>query len=395
MSTFATQAQDNREERVTEKALIIGVCPGRMKMKEAELHLAELARLADTANAEVVGATIQKMPKINATTLVGPGKLHEIGDRCIDEDINLIIFDEELTGSQVKNIEKVIGEVKVLDRSSLILDIFALHARTAESKMMVEIAQMEYTMPRLTNMWTHLCRQVGGIGTRGPGESQLESDKRQIQKRISDLKKRLKKIEKSRVYQANSRKDAFHIATVGYTNAGKSTLTKALTKADLYIADRLFATLDSTTRQIPLGESRNAIMSDTVGFIRKLPHHLVASFKSTLGVVREADLVMHVVDGTADDFMNHIEVANEVLDDLAHEDSTSLLVINKADALSIEKIDILREAHPEAILVSALEEIGVQTLIDKLALEHDLWRDRSRTQKTSSRKKNGWSFEEV
>jgi GTP-binding protein HflX len=248
---------------------------------------------------------------------------------------------------------------------------------------MVEIAQMEYTMPRLTNMWTHLCRQVGGIGTRGPGETQLETDKRLVRNRINDLRKKLKKIEKSRVAQASRRNSKFHIGVVGYTNAGKSTLTNNLTNAGVLVEDKLFATLDSTTRKLFLSNTTEVILSDTVGFIRKLPHHLVASFKSTLAVVRQADVVLHVVDGSALSYSDHMEVTTKVLKDLIDESVPHIIVFNKVDQITTEVEAKLSKEFDQALFVSALEDTGILSLKERLLTEAELWSDRQ-GRKTSS-----------
>jgi GTP-binding protein HflX len=367
-----------------ERAILVGAAAGKTSMRVAKEHLAELERLADTAEAETVERVIQRMPKYNSSTLIGPGKLEEIRQLCDIHKASVVIFDDDLTGSQTKNIEAVLKEVKVIDRSQLILDIFALHARTAESRIMVEIAQMEYTMPRLTNMWTHLCRQVGGIGTRGPGETQLETDKRLVRNRISDLRKKLKKIEKSRVAQASRRNSQFHIGVVGYTNAGKSTLTNNLTNAGVLVEDKLFATLDSTTRKLFLSNTTEVILSDTVGFIRKLPHHLVASFKSTLAVVKQADIVLHVVDGSALSYSDHMEVTTKVLKDLIDESVPHIIVFNKVDQITTEIEAKLSKEFDQALFVSALEDTGILSLKERLLMEAELWSDRQGRQTSSS-----------
>jgi GTP-binding protein HflX len=374
----------NKINEKKERAILVGAAAGKTSMRVAKEHLAELERLADTAEAETVERVIQRMPKYNSSTLIGPGKLEEIRQLCDIHKASVVIFDDDLTGSQTKNIEAVLKEVKVIDRSQLILDIFALHARTAESRIMVEIAQMEYTMPRLTNMWTHLCRQVGGIGTRGPGETQLETDKRLVRNRISDLRKKLKKIEKSRVAQASRRNSQFHIGVVGYTNAGKSTLTNNLTNAGVLVEDKLFATLDSTTRKLFLSNTTEVILSDTVGFIRKLPHHLVASFKSTLAVVKQADIVLHVVDGSALSYSDHMEVTTKVLKDLIDESVPHIIVFNKVDQITTEIEAKLSKEFDQALFVSALEDTGILSLKERLLMEAELWSDRQGRQTSSS-----------
>lgn len=375
-----------------EKAILVGVCAGRTRLWEAQSHLDELERLADTAEALVVGRVLQRMPTLNPATLIGSGKLQEIKDLCEMQEVNMVIFDDELTPSQLRNIEKILTDIKILDRTNLILDIFAMHARTAESKLMVEIAQLEYTSSRLTRMWTHLCRQVGGIGTRGPGETQIEVDRRVIKSRVAELRRKLNRIEENRDAQANRRQKAFHISLVGYTNAGKSTLTNALTKADVLVADQLFATLDSTTRQLFLEPGKTVILSDTVGFIRKLPHHLVASFKSTLAVVRQADLVLHVVDCSGPELMQHLEVTESVLRELIDEDKSRILVMNKADALDAMQIESIKHSYPDAILVSATQKIGLDELRQTLLRRCELWEDGMRRE--SSKKKPAFSNDE-
>jgi GTP-binding protein HflX len=292
----------------------------------------------------------------------------------------MVIFDEDLSGSQVRNLEQRLPGIKVLDRTGLILDIFAKHAKTAESRLMVETAQMQYLMPRLTRAWAHLSRQVGtgggtpGIGMRGPGETQLETDRRLVRKRIQELKAKLKKIEQDRKLQAKHRENIFHVGIVGYTNAGKSSLTNCLTGAGVYVENKLFATLDSTPRKMHLAEGQNIILSDTVGFIRKLPHHLVETFKSTLGVAAHADCILEVIDATASDYKEHIKVTSQVLDELLSTSILRLRVFNKIDAAPAECREELAAEHPEAIQVSALEKIGIEEIKSRLLEEFARWK---------------------
>lgn len=375
-----------------EKCILVGVAAGKVRLKQAQEYLDELERLAETAEALVVDRVIQRVPKYNASTLVGSGKLEEIRQLCEIHEAKLVIFDDDLSGSQAKNVEAVLQEIKVIDRSALILDIFAKHARTRESKIMVEIAQMEYTMPRLTRMWSHLSRQVGGIGMRGPGESQLETDKRLVRNRVVDLRKHLKKIERDRQAQADRRNKTFHIATVGYTNAGKSTLTNRLTNAGVLVEDKLFATLDSTTRKLFLSPEREVIVSDTVGFIRKLPHHLVASFRSTLGVTAQADLIMHVVDASASDYQDHLQVTQDVLKGMVDDEVGRLLVLNKCDALSAERLEYFKDHFPDAVTISATENIGIEQLKIRLIEEADRWNLRSEIREQEINQANQDSF---
>lgn len=345
-----------------EKAFLVGISTNKLRPRVAREHLEELHRLATTSGCEVAGTWLQRLPAFNPATMVGEGKLLEIKEACQEHDVKLVIFDEELTGSQIRNIEAILEGVKVLDRPGIILDIFARNARTAEASLMVEVAQLEYSMPRLTRAWTHLCRQVGGIGTRGPGETQLETDRRTIRKRISDLKVKLEHIEKSRKHQARRRNSVFQVAVVGYTNAGKSTITNRLTGAGVLVEDKLFATLDSTTRKLFLEPGRSIILSDTVGFIRKLPHHLFSTFRSTLGVASEADLIVEVVDCNAPNYAEHMEVTHHVLNQLVEDVVPRLRVFNKADAASQEILDILRHQYPDALFLSATEGIGLELL---------------------------------
>lgn len=361
-----------RSKRI-ERAIIVGVCTGRTKPWQAQEHLHELQRLAETAEAEVVGSFMQRMASYNASTLIGAGKVQEIAASAIELKADLVVFDEDLSGSQIKNLEEQLPGIKVLDRTGIILDIFARHARTSESRIMVEIAQMEYTMPRLTRAWTHLCRQVGGIGTRGPGESQLEVDRRAIRNRIQDLKKKLKKIEMAREMQADRREDTFHIAVVGYTNAGKSTLTNRLTGAGVLVEDKLFATLDSTTRRLFIAPGKPVILSDTVGFIRKLPHNLVEAFRSTLGVTSSADCILEVLDSSAADYREHMEVTQHVLSTLVDAETPRIRVFNKADSADPARLEELSIHFPESQQISALENVGMEALKNQILGLVEIW----------------------
>lgn len=362
-----------------EIAVLVGIATPKIKAAQAQEHLQELQRLAETAGADVAELFLQRVQAYNPATLIGEGKINEVKIALENHEADMVIFDEDLSGSQVRNLEARLPGVKVLDRTGLILDIFAKHAKTAESRLMVEVAQMQYMMPRLTRAWVHLSRQVAGspgIGMRGPGETQLETDRRLIRKRIQELKAKLKKIERDRANQEKRRENIFHIGLVGYTNAGKSTLTNRLTGADVYIEDKLFATLDSTTRKLHLGEGEDIILSDTVGFIRKLPHNLVETFKSTLGVAAHADCILEVVDASAPDFAEHIEVTKKVLDDLTDASIIRLLVFNKTDAASPERIEELNEKYPEAIKISAKENSGIEILKSRISEELRNWENR-------------------
>jgi GTP-binding protein HflX len=382
-----------------EKAILVGVATSNVRTSQAQEHLQELQRLAETAGAEVAQIFLQRVQAFNSATLIGEGKVEEIRLALENHDAALVIFDEDLSGSQVRNLEKRLPEIKVLDRTGLILDIFAKHARTSESRLMVEVAQMQYMMPRLTRAWVHLSRQVGtggsspGIGMRGPGETQLEVDRRLIRKRIQELKAKLKKIERDRASQARRRENIFHVGLVGYTNAGKSTLTNRLTGAGVYVEDKLFATLDSTTRKLHLAEGEDIILSDTVGFIRKLPHNLVETFKSTLGVAAHADCILEVIDAAAADYQEHIEVTSKVLDELI-DTSTRLLIFNKTDAAAPERLEEITANYPDAIQVSALENTGIETLKSRLMEELELWKER-RTQKHIEEKEAAKDWDDI
>jgi len=319
-----------------EKAILVGVITQEQKEEQVKEYLDELAFLAETAGANSVKRFTQKLANPHPKTFVGSGKLQEIINYVKHEEIDIIIFDDELSPSQTRNIENSFQDVKVLDRSKLILDIFAKRARTAAAKTQVELAQYEYLLPRLTRMWTHLSRQKGGIGMRGPGETEIETDRRIIRDKIALLKSKLVKIDKQKETQRKGRQQMIRAALVGYTNVGKSTLMNLLSKSDVFAENKLFATLDTTVRKIVVG-NLPFLLSDTVGFIRKLPHHLVDSFKSTLDEVREADILLHVVDISHAQFEDQIETVNETLQDLKANDKPTIMVFNKIDAFTYVK----------------------------------------------------------
>jgi GTPase len=314
----------------------------------------------------IVGEVTQQLDRPHAATYLGAGKIEELRAKVRETEATLVVFDDELSPSQAKNIEDAIGQ-RVVDRAELILDIFATRARSAEAKMQVELAQLEYMLPRLTRMWTHLEKFRGGIGVRGPGETQLETDRRLINHRIKLLREKLREFEKGRAVQRNSRRSEFKAALVGYTNAGKSSVLRSLAKADeVFVEDRLFATLDPLTREVPLGENTRALVTDTVGFIRKLPHHLVASFRATLEEAREADLLLHVIDASHPMWEEQRDVVNGVLADLELEHQPQLLVFNKMDLLDEAAALALQERVTgegvEAVFISTVQEHGVDPL---------------------------------
>ena len=317
-------------DAVEETCVLVGVITSDIREEIAQEHLDELEFLAETAGAITVKKFLQKLPMPNPRTFVGSGKIEEIRDYIKEHGVELVIFDDELSPSQLRNIERELA-CKILDRNILILDIFASRARTSHAKTQVEMAQLQYMLPRLTRMWTHLERQKGGIGLRGPGESQIETDRRIIQTRIALMRERLKEIDKQMTVQRSNRGQLVRVALVGYTNVGKSTLMNLLSKSDVFAENKLFATLDTTVRKVVI-DNLPFLLTDTVGFIRKLPHQLVESFKSTLDEVRESDLLVHVLDIAHPNFEDHFNVVNETLNELTEKDTPTILVFNKIDA---------------------------------------------------------------
>lgn len=347
-----------------ERAVLVGLFGPDTPRWLAEEYLEELMLLADTAGADTVHKELQNRPHPDPTTYIGKGKLNQLKQICSEKNTEVLIFDDDLTATQIRNVEKV-SKVKVLDRSGLILDIFASRAKTAAAKTQVELAQLQYLLPRLTRFWTHLSRQKGGIGTKGPGETQIETDRRLIGKRITTLKEKLEKLDRQRTTQRKGRENNTRVSLVGYTNAGKSTLMNALTETDVLAEDRLFATLDSTVRRLEL-ENHEVLLSDTVGFIRKLPHDLIESFKSTLDEVREADVLLHVVDASNRLLDDYIEVVNDTLEEMGIHQAKKLFVFNKIDLVEPEKLIGLKKEFPDAIFVSAYRGIGLGKLEKKL-----------------------------
>jgi len=350
-----------------EKVLLVGIYGLSSEKFQAEEHLEELALLTDTAGGIPVAKVLQQRNRPDVSSYVGKGKLTELKGQMSALGAKTIIFDDDLSPTQIRNVEKV-TDAKVLDRSALILDIFASRAQTAAAKTQVELAQLQYLLPRLTRYWTHLSRQSGGIGTKGPGETQIETDRRIIGQRIGVLKSKLEKLDKQRTTQRKSRDQMTRVSLVGYTNAGKSTLMNALTDSGVFAENRLFATLDSTVRRHQL-RTHEILLSDTVGFIRKLPHHLVQSFKSTLDEVREADLLIHLVDGSSTMVHEYIEVVQKTLKELKSNNKQTLLVFNKVDRMDDEQHEMLRGEYPNALYISAIRGIGLSELEEAIEQE--------------------------
>lgn len=353
-----------------ERAFLVGVqLPGRSRELEEE-NLDELELLAKTAGAEVVGRTVQSRTRIDGSTFIGEGKLESLAREVHDQSINLVIFDDDLSPAQARNVERRL-EVNVIDRTELILDIFARRARTKQARIQVEIAQLRYALPRLRRLWDHLSRQAGGIGTRGPGETQLEVDRRRVRERIAKLKKELAAIDKRVVERRKQRKSLFNAAIVGYTNAGKSTLLNRMAGSRVLQSSRLFSTLDSTTRRIECPGTRAFLLTDTIGFIRKLPPHLVDSFRATLRDVREAHLLLHLIDVSNPRHEEQSEVVGRVLEDVlgdeAADRATTITVLNKIDLLEDgDSRKGLEVSYPGAVIISAATGEGVSLLLERI-----------------------------
>lgn len=357
-----------------ERAVLVGV-EWRQSSWPVDRSLDELERLADTAGAVVVGRLTQRLERPVPKSFIGSGKVEELKSLVGRLEADVVIFDEDLTPAQQSHLERAVGEpVKIIDRTALILDIFGLHAKTREGRLQVQLAQLQYLLPRLRGMWSHLAKEQtrGGIGSRfGQGESQLEVDRRLIRNRISSLRRELKELERRRAVQAKGRveSDAFRIALAGYTNAGKSTLLNALTGSDVLSQDKLFATLDPTTRAYTLPGGRIVTLTDTVGFIQKLPHGLVEAFKSTLSEVLGADLILKVIDVSDEDRHRHEEAVDRVLDEIGAGERPSLTVYNKIDLLDPEEVGLLRARMPRAVFFSARTGDGLDLLLDRLSAE--------------------------
>ena len=355
--------------KTIERAILVALITREFSREVVEEHLTELEELAVTAGAETVLKVTQDKYAADPAFYIGKGKAEELVSLADINDVNLIIFDDDLTPVQVRNLEKLLDK-KIIDRSGLILDIFASRAKTKEAKTQVELAQNQYMLTRLTRAWTHLSKQYGGIGTKGPGETQIETDRRIIRNRISLLKEKLEKIESQRVTQSQGRKDYTRISLVGYTNAGKSTLFNLLTSSNVFAEDKLFATLDSTTRAFGIDNGEKLLLSDTVGFIRKLPHHLVASFKSTLNEVRDADIILHVIDFSHPYYEDHIMVVDQTLKELGCNNKNIIRVFNKIDLVADKtKIQYIRNKYDKSVIISAQRGINISGLREKIIEE--------------------------
>ena len=378
---------DKKQLKQEQQTVLVGVVTPGQSSEQLNEYLDELAFLSETAGVIPVKRFIQKLPHPDSRTFVGKGKLEEIRQYLISHSaVELVVFDDELTGSQIQNIEKELG-VKTIDRSDLILDIFASRAQTAQARTQVELAQYQYILPRLKGMWKHLERQGGGVGTRGPGETEIETDRRIVKDKISLLRKRLAEIDKQSFTQRKERGEFIRVSLVGYTNVGKSTIMNLLSKSDVLAENKLFATLDTTTRKIVF-EQTPFLLSDTVGFIRKLPHHLVESFKSTLDEVREADILLHVVDISHPQYEEQVDIVNKTLAELGAQDRPTVTIFNKMDKYEKEtfdqwldddvKIELLEdlkqrwqdETKDNCVFISAIEKTNIdvlrQTILNKV-----------------------------
>lgn len=363
-------------KKVAEKTVLVFFAKKDDSVIKINESLEELKLLSSTAGANVIKTFYQVGESFDSRYMIGKGKVEEISDYVEDKEVSLVIFENELSFTQLRNLEQKI-KCKILDKSNLILDIFANNARTAQAKLQVELAQLEYLLPRLTRQWTHLSKQYGGIGTKGPGETQIETDRRLIKTRISVLKEKLEKIDRQRKTQALERKNYIRLSLVGYTNAGKSTLLNLLTDSDVYVEDKLFATLDTSTRMLKLSNPKvkkivsrfpkKVLISDTVGFIKNLPHNLIESFKSTLSEVVESDILLHVIDISNPNFEEQISVVKDTLEEIGAGNRKIINVFNKVDNLKdFDLLEHLKIEYPESIFISAQKGLNVESLLSKI-----------------------------
>lgn len=353
-------------ETQREKAIIVAVLKKGADPQVGKEHLEELELLLDTAGADVVARLTQERVRPDFATAIGKGKLEELLELVTERNAQMVVFDDDLSPAQVRNLEEVL-KIKVLDRSGIILDIFAAHAHSVEARTQVELAQLEYLLPRLTRMWTHLSKQFGGVGTKGPGETQIETDRRMFRTRMVRLREKLKEIDVQRLVQRKNREGILRFALVGYTNAGKSSLMRILSNSEVYVENKLFATLDTTVRQFELPSGLKALVSDTVGFIRKLPTQLIASFRTTLAETLEADVLLHVVDVANPLFRDQIAVVQRTLHELGADSKPQLLVMNKIDAVEDRHLlDDLDTEFPGCIFVSAQRALNINRLLQQM-----------------------------
>ena len=365
---------DNHINILKERAFLVGVIKGDETYEKVKSNLLELSLLAETAGAVSVESIISKIYRISPKYFIGKGKAEQIINQAKALNINLIIFDDDLSPTQTRNFHKISDKIKIIDRTGLILDIFTNNAKTTESKTQVELARLQYQLPRLTRLWTHLERQMGGFGTRaGAGETQIEVDRRIIRKKISLLKKKLKSIDSERRVQSKKRKSFFRTSFVGYTNVGKSSLMKSVTKSDVLIRNQLFATLDTTVRRLFIGNNNYVLLSDTVGFIRNLPDNLIASFKSTLQEVVDSDLLLIVLDANSKDLFNEIETIKSVLKEINANEVDYKYVFNKIDLVDPDKISYLKQSFPDSLMVSATRSLQVSDIKDTIAEKYEEW----------------------
>ena len=358
---------EKRKSTSYEKAIIVAINKENdQNLLDEELD--ELVLLSDTAGAKIVDTIIQNRTKIDSSTFIGSGKAQSIINQSKTLGVTVLIFNNELTPAQLKNIQKMAGDnLKVIDRTGLILDIFEKHAKTKEAKAQIKLARLQYLLPRLTRQWTHLERQMGGVGTRGgPGETQIEIDRRLIRNQIASLKKELKNIQKQRVTQHKKRDEIYKVSLVGYTNSGKSTIMQSLSDSNIYVQDQLFATLDTTTRKIENKDNHDFLLSDTVGFIRNLPHDLIASFRSTLMEIEESDLILKIIDSSSKSIDLHLATIKEALDTLKIESKLELIVFNKIDLIGKDDLYKIKRMYPNSLFISAVKELKINELLNEI-----------------------------